>query len=152
MHALPGPGDLWRLALIALIVPTVYGLAMGDADWLLAAFQSPSEALADPLDLILAVAAPMLIVWTAVQASYWFSFSRSASMLAAAVVCGVLIWPFVDARALIDEIYETYNRVRGSRILLWRERPDSMFEGALIGAFCALAWLGLEKLRAPKAA
>lgn len=146
---LPSTSEEWvRLALITLFVPTIYGLALGDADWLQAAYRSPAEAFADPLDFGFAVAAPALIVWTSVLSSHWFRFSPSFSLLATAIVCGAIFWPYVDARDFVDEIYDTYHRIRGIQVRFFQDRPGSVQEGMVLGFFCGLAWLGLEKLSA----
>ncbi|MGE0044728.1 MAG: hypothetical protein AB7J28_00950 [Hyphomonadaceae bacterium] len=143
-HPLPSP-PLWRLAFIALSVPTLMGLALGDADWLQAAFESPAAMAADPLDALFAIAAPALILWAGVRASNWFSGFPVLSMIAVAAIAGALVWPFVDARDLVDAVHDQYRSIRRIGWLFWRDRPDSIVEGALLGAFVSMAYWALAR-------
>lgn len=91
-----------------------------------------------------------MIVWFGVMCSHWFGFSRSASLLVAAVIAGYVVWPYVDAHELVGRIYDTYHTVRRANVVIAGQSPNSIYEGLTLGLLLGLAWVGLEKLSRPQ--
>ena len=143
---LPGAKHVAWLTLIALAVPTLYGLALDPEEWALAIFPSMTAAMQDWLTSLEAMATLMLGAWLGHRQRHWFGFSQSASLLAASILVGQAFWPFVDARAYVDQVFDTYRSFEQIYLGFWLDQFPSVLEGALIGAGAGLAWLGLEAL------
>lgn len=144
MSGAPSFVQLFRLALIALTIPTLYGLAVGDEDWIFAAFASLKDIGEHPVSAIEAPIVAGLIVWIGVISANWFPPSRSASMLIAAAVAGALLWPFIDQREFVSRMFESYDTIRRFEWRFWFDQPRSTAEGALIGFFGILAWMASD--------